>query len=237
MPPETAPSQRQGPRAPFPALLAGGVIAGFGLGALALSLLLPAPVAAPLPPPAENHAPRPEGSDTPEARSWPAAFGTPPTSAPPAVAPQPQPEEVYEDPDEEHLPYTDHDYRLRGMVAPAGEPGDAQEWGGWALIESEIGIEVVRVGSELSGGETIIEITHHGVILQGFGPEFLLSFSEDDSYDDVGGYSPHSLSVGSVMATHDDHDDDFDNDIDEDDFDDPDDGPAYVDSPSQSFGP
>lgn len=190
MPPEPAPSARRGPRAPLFALLAGGVIAGFGLGALVLALLLPAPVAAPLPPP-EMRTPQPGTANPPEVRSWPAAFGTTPAPEPPAPpAPEPPAEEADEEDedDTDYLPYTEHDYRLRGMVAQAGEPGASQEGGGWALIESEIGIEVVRVGSELSGGETIIEITPYGVILQGFGPEFLLSFSDDDGYDDFGGF-------------------------------------------------
>lgn len=189
MPPEPAPSARRGPRAPLLALLAGSVIAGFGLGALGLALLLPTPMAAPLPP-LENRAPQSGGTNTPDARTWPAAFGTPPAPEPPAPAePEPPAEEPYEEEDEvDYLPYAEHDYRLRGMVAQASDPADAQNGGGWALIESEIGIEVVRVGSELSGGETIIEITPHGVILQGFGPEFLLSFSDDDGYDNFSGF-------------------------------------------------
>lgn len=190
MPSQTAPSARRGPRAPLLALLAGGMIAGFGLGALGLALVLPAPVVAPLPQP-ETQAPQPGTAHTSDVRSWPAAFGTPPAPEPPAPVVTESPiEEAYEDDedDTDYLPYQEHDYRLRGMVAQAGEPEASTEGGGWALIESEIGVEVVRVGSELSGGETIIEITPHGVILQGFGPEFLLSFSDDDGYDDFGGF-------------------------------------------------
>jgi len=155
-----------------------------------LALLLPAPTSTPLPPP-EMRVPQPGTASATEARSWPAAFGTPPAPEPPAPpAPEPPAEDAYEEDEEDldYLPYTEHDYRLRGMVAQAGEPGESEQGGGWALIESEIGIEVVRVGSELSGGETIIEITPYGVILQGFGPEFLLSFSDDDGYDDFGGF-------------------------------------------------
>lgn len=160
------------------------MIAGFGLGALGLALLLPAPEVAALPPPA-SPAPEPGIANAPGARSWPASFGTPPLTPAPA-APEPPVEEAYEDieDDTDYLPYEDHDYRLRGMVAQTDGPDASSPAGGWALIESEIGVEVVRVGSELSGGETIIEITPHGVILQGFGPEFLLSFSDDDGYDD-----------------------------------------------------
>lgn len=104
------------------------------------------------------------------------------------VAPQPLPEEAYEDDEDDYLPYAEHGYRLRGMVAQAGDRELQQGDGGWALVESEIGIEVVREGSELSGGETIIEITPYGVILQGYGAEFLLSFSDDDGYDDFDGF-------------------------------------------------
>ncbi|WP_333830397.1 hypothetical protein [Pararhodobacter sp.] len=184
-----APSAHSGPRAPFLGLLAGGVVAGFGLGALALALLLPAPQPMPLPGIlVQTRMDQPLAPDTAlPSRLWPAAFGTPPRPATPqpAFAPSPAPADDTDE-EEEYLPYTDYDYLLRGMVA--------QEGGGWALIESEIGVEVVRVGSELSGGETVIEITPHGVILQGYGPEFLLSFSDDADYDIEDGISRFSVS-------------------------------------------
>lgn len=176
-------------------------MAGFGLGTLGLALILPAPIVPPLPLPPEGRF-SPASAAPPMAREWPAAFGTPPPVAPPAIAEPVAFEddgfEPFEDDDGDYLPYTDHDYRLRGMVA---HMGDGEQGGGWALIESSIGIEVVRTGSELSGGESIVEITPHGVILQGYGAEFLLSFAHDDygdsSYgDDDGGPGPYDDDPG-----------------------------------------
>jgi len=179
---ETASSAHAGLRAHPLALLAGGVIAGFGLGTLILALLLPAPEATPLPPPPELRSPQ-IGEIAPSTlpgRSWAAAFGTAPEPAPPPPPPEPafqdEPEIEENFEEEDYTPYAETNYRLRGMVI--------EDDGGWALVESEIGIEVVRVGSVLSGGETIVEIIADGVILQGFGPEFLLSFSDLDDFDD-----------------------------------------------------
>lgn len=206
MRPAAAPSERRGHRAPILALLAGGVVAGFGLGALALAVVLPAPEVSPLAPPAAPDVMHLHVDAAPSSRSWPAAFGSPPPPQVPVQVEWTPPDDLEEPPDEDddYLPYTDHDYRLRGMVA---HTADAEQGSGWALIESEIGIEVVRVGSELSGGETIVEITPHGVILQGFGAEFLLSFSDDDDYDDGGDFNQYDGRGGYDENTTDDHDD------------------------------
>ncbi|KPQ07395.1 MAG: Type IV pilus biogenesis [Rhodobacteraceae bacterium HLUCCA12] len=162
------------PRAHPLALLAGGLVAGFGLASLALALLLPAPQAAPLAPAPSGQAQQDPQAQVPE--PWPAAFGVEPAPETPAAEPQveaPAPE----DEEDDYQPYDYSDYSLRGMVT--------QPEGGWALVESTQGVEVVRVGSQLSGGERVVEITPDGVVLQGFGPAYLLSFSDDDIFEDV----------------------------------------------------
>ncbi|MCC5970471.1 MAG: hypothetical protein JJU15_10995 [Pararhodobacter sp.] len=180
---ETATSVRAGHRAHPLALLAGGVIAGFGLGVLGLAQLLPVPDAAPILPLPEARVALSSPAAAPAARNWPAAFGTAPE--PMREAPEPvvleAPDDVDDDDDDDdYLPYDYADYRLRGMVS---EPE-----GGWALIESERGVEVVRVGSELSGGEMVVEITDDGVLLQGFRAAFLLSFSDTSGFGEEDGW-------------------------------------------------
>lgn len=178
-------------RTPLLALLAGGIAAGFGLGALGLALVLPAPIAAPLPP-LGNHALQPAAVIMPQARIWPEAFGTP--SAPEIVQWEPPEEEAYEVTDDDYIPNADHSYRLRGVVTQAIEPGESPETDDWALIESNIGTELVRVSSMLSGGETVLKITRNGVLLQGIGTEFLLSFSDDCDCVEIDGSGQYYYS-------------------------------------------
>lgn len=175
-------SQSASRRAAPVALLVAGAVAGFGVGALILAMIQPAPQAAPIPPlAAMPSAPSAEPAKSAASRTWAAAFGLVPSPA--AMQPL-EPVEEFAPPDEPYLDddddfddgFTESEYLLRGMVNEGG--------GGWALIEGEMGIEVVRVGSVLSGGESVIEITQDGVVLQGYGAEFLLSFSEFGSEDE-----------------------------------------------------
>lgn len=167
LPRETASSARAGHRAPLLALLAGSVIAGFGLGALGLAMLLPAPQPSALPLPPESRVSSMVAPASPGVRGWPAAFGTAPEIAPVQWT-QPEDMDVVDD----ALPFVEADYRLRGVVI--------EDDGGWALVQSPTGIEVVSAGSALSGGETIVSISQHGVVLEEGGLEFLLAFGEFD---------------------------------------------------------
>ncbi|MCC5986052.1 MAG: hypothetical protein JJT95_00105 [Pararhodobacter sp.] len=169
-----------------PALTAlAAVLAGFGLGTLALGLARPVPEAAVLPPPAASPpgaspteaAPRDAGPGT---RPWPAAFGEPPPPAPPEA----EPEEVPPPRDSPPPPEPDPDYRLRGIIT------DAE--GGWVLAEGPMGIELVRLGDRLSGGERVTEITRQGVVLESFGELFLIEF--DDHEENGVGVGPRAGS-------------------------------------------
>lgn len=148
------------------------VLAGFGLGTLALGLARPVPDTAALPPPAApppgagpaEAAPREPGTGT---RPWPAAFGEPP---PPAPA-QAEPEQAPPPRDTSPPPEPDPDYRLRGIIT------DSE--GGWVLAEGPMGIELVRLGDRFSGGERVTEITRQGVVLESFGELFLIEFEDE----------------------------------------------------------
>lgn len=146
------------------------VLAGFGLGTLALGLARPVPEVSVLPAPAAPdadlaEAPPEAGPATPP---WPAAFGEPPPPAPAPAEPEapPPPRETRPPPEPEP------EYSLRGIIT---DPD-----GGWVLAEGPMGVELVRLGGWLSGGERVTEITRHGVVLEIGGEYFLIEFEEDD---------------------------------------------------------
>lgn len=146
------------------------VLAGFGLGTLALSLTRPVPEIALLPPvalsaPIEAEA---EAEPTPgPERPWPHAFG------PPVVAVPDEPEPAAPPPPPETPPPPAPAYTLRGTITDGA--------GGWVLADGPDGIELVRLGRRLSGGELVIDISAEGMVLErdgrlydiGFEPETL----------------------------------------------------------------
>lgn len=155
-------------RPPAPLLFAAACVAGFGLGMLGLAATLPAPRAAPLPEPGARPA-APAVEATPEAprAPWPALFGQPaPEPAPTPVvlvAPEPEPDDA---------PFFDETrYLLRGVVVT--------EDAGWALVETEDGVTVVRPGDFLIDGEEVLAIRHDGIEIGVDGENFFIGFDEN----------------------------------------------------------
>lgn len=145
--------------------LLAAVLTGFGLGTLALGLAHPVPEVAELPPPeatAQGQVATLETDGT--SPPWPEAFGAPPPDAPPLPEPEDEPEPTEEAPPPDPEP----DYILRGVVT------DPE--GGWVLLEGSQGIELARMGEQLSGGEWVTEITRDAVILEYAGEDFLIEF-------------------------------------------------------------
>ncbi|GAB4275268.1 MAG: hypothetical protein Kow0013_29340 [Pararhodobacter sp.] len=149
-------------------------VAGFGLGLGGLSALLP-PFSAPALPLPERHAAAaaPSGQPATQGAPWPALFGAsapaPESAAPAQAEPEPElPDEpLYEPPD----------YVLRGLVV--------DDEGGVAMIETGEGIQVVRIGDLLPGGEEIIDIHDFGVDLEVDGTVYFLEFEVDPQSDEV----------------------------------------------------
>jgi len=159
-------------------------IAGLGLGLLGLSASLPANQADPLPPPVLDVA-QPETAEhlaLQDLPVWAALFGEPapePVVVVAAPEPDPIPEPVPEPepfPDEE--PFFDTSmYVLRGLVY--------QDDGGWAILESDEGIVVIRQGDVLIGGEEITEIAEDGVEISIDGEYYFIGFDEyEDDFED-----------------------------------------------------
>lgn len=156
-------------------LFLGAGAAGFGLGLLALALTDPPRIVEALPPPSAP--PRVAASTAaPESRiratGWPPVFGI---RAPEPVALEPEPVTI---PEPEPEPLEDYDegdieieaYRLQGLIVE----GDT----GMALIESEDGVSVYRVGDILPGGEELVAIEDAGVEVEIEGISFFVGFDE-----------------------------------------------------------
>lgn len=143
------------------------VLAGFGLGTLALGLARPVPGVAALPAPElrahDTGARAPDTERTPA--PWPEAFGEPP-----GAAPSPPPEAPRTGRRQRPEPPPEPAYTLRGIVI---DPD-----GGWVLAEGPEGIELVRHGGQLSGGERVIEITRRAVVLESRGESRRIEFDE-----------------------------------------------------------
>lgn len=145
------------------ALLLGGAVCGFGLGALVLALPRSAPgpeVAVPPPPLAASQtaaltldSPPPPASARPD---WPALFGIA------APEPEPEPEPVVMDDEDddwdEDDPIEELDARLKGVALDGA--------GGWALIETDERVHLVRPGTRLTPDHVVHEILSDAVILE-----------------------------------------------------------------------
>jgi hypothetical protein len=149
-------------------LLVAALACGFGVGAFGLTIALPVPAADMRMPELSAQAGAPV-STQPEMtpRAWPAAFGTPPPPPPPpapVVEPEPPPE-----------PFPPLEARLRGLAV--------DDDGGWALVEIDGQVALVRPGSPLDGHHGVAEIQADGVLV--FGPDgmILLAFAESDPSD------------------------------------------------------
>jgi hypothetical protein len=158
-------------------LVPAGAICGLGLGALALSLTTgpEAGVVTSLPvPPPSVAPPRP---DTPP-RVWPALFGLTPPSAPARPLDEAEPTAATVPP---------LNARLRGLAL--------DEEGGWALIDLDGHVVLVRPGSLLSDHQTVSAIRQEGVLIAGPEGAELLSFDAADHAD-----SPPTASVRESLA-------------------------------------
>lgn len=103
---------------------------------------------------------------TTEPRIWQPIFGEAPAPvAPPPPAPPPP--EIVED---TSFVFDDSLYALRGVVVT-----DA---GGWAMIESEGRVQIFRPGDMLETGEEVLEITEEGVLIDLFGDEYFMEFTD-----------------------------------------------------------
>ena len=211
------------------------MLAGFGLGTLALSLTRPVPEVTLLPPPEATAQAEADPDPAPgPARPWPDAFGTRVAAAPeePDPAPPPPPPAA---PEPAAPAYT-----LRGTVTDGA--------GGWVLADGPEGIELVRLGSRLSGGERVVDITAEGVLLERngrlydivFDPETTTGTDTDASHDGASHTPPwedSQVRLNASPALEDDwgeeddwgdeedwddwdDEDDWDDDFDDDDFDD-----------------
>jgi hypothetical protein len=161
-------------------LLGAGAACGFGVGAFFLTLTLPDPaIDLRMPELSFRNHTAPGERLSGEPRVWPAAFGTaPPPVQPPQPAPEPEPEA------EPTPPLT---ARLRGLAV--------DDDGGWALIEIDGQLTLVRPGSQLDQHHGVGEIQPGGVLV--FGPDGmdLLTFDEMDPAD-----RPATTSVRESLA-------------------------------------
>lgn len=163
--------------APLVMLFPAVVIAGFGLGLLALALALPARDAALLPPPDAVVPLVQTGADggtiSTTVAAWAPLFGEPapePVAAPPLPEPEPEPEPF------DGAPYFDTSaYVLRGLAFEID--------GGWALLETDGETSVIREGSNLPGGEEVTLIAEDGVEISIDGEAYFIGF--DGEYGDM----------------------------------------------------
>lgn len=185
-------------KTPLLLLLPGAAVAGFGLGLLGLAVTLPASVVTPLPVPSVAFVT--EGIEAaaaaPTPATWAPLFGTPAPAmdAPPEPAPVPEREEAPQFADVSL-------YVLRGLIY--------EEGGGWALLETEDGIVVIRQGSILPGGEEVSLIAEDGVEVVIDSELYFIGFDDtgdDDTvspYDgnaDSGDYPPGRAPSSSAAA-------------------------------------
>ena len=162
------------------ALLASAGFAAFGLSQLARGLNAPAIEVAPFAPPGRVAAASTGPAANPaSAPPWPALFGQPaPAPEPPAPAPEPV---IDENPFPDDDPYFDTVlYSLRGLVYQ----GDGL---GYAMLETDDGIIVVRQGDSLPGGETVLEVAQDGIEI-GFDDDIMFLGFEDGADDTAGDY-------------------------------------------------
>jgi len=166
-------------RTPAPLLFVAASVAGFGLGLLGLAATQPGPSAAPLPEPGAQHA-APDadpGDAAPAARApWGPLFGV---AAPTPVAPPPQPVST-DEPDDipDDAPEFDETlYVLRGVVV--------SDEGGWALLETEDGVRLVRPGDILDDGEEVLEIFDGGIELGVDDEVYVISFDDESEPGDL----------------------------------------------------
>lgn len=174
MPPIVSPSDR----APLAALFPAAVVAGLGLGLFVLETLRPAPEATPIPLPSAAGAPLdPAVADRPAAprADWAPLFGTP---APVEDRPEPVIDEPEPWPDAfDDSAFFDPDlYVLRGVVVD----GD----GGWALIETEDGVVVLRPGDFLPDGVELLAIAENGIEVRAEGEDFFIGFADSEPAPD-----------------------------------------------------
>lgn len=158
--------------------LPAAAVCGFGLGALALSML---PVAG-LPPPAIEPPISAVPASAPPGRApegaapapWPAAFGLPP-EPPPLILDEPEP--FAAEPDEDHgfddppdIPPPDA--RLRGLAL--------DDNGGWALVEIDGAVLLVTPGSALDDYHTVTAILVDAILIESETGLSRLGFVEED---------------------------------------------------------
>lgn len=160
-------------RAALALLLPAAVVAGFGLGLLALGFVRPTSQVAL--PPLPSAQPQIAGNDAADVQSprtvhpiWGAAFGEPtPVATPQPPEPEPIQQPEFDEPDS----YDTSMYVLRGLVQ--------DENGGWGLLETDIGSMVVRPGDILEGGEEVLQITAEGIEIGIFDEVYLIGFDDD----------------------------------------------------------
>ena len=141
---------------------------GFACGAFALTYVTPVPK--PFVAPQRAAALDTGADDTRDLpQGWPAVFGVIPEPEPePESEPEPEPEVFVELPPEENTTYY-----LTGLVAGRGAKS-------WAMISEKDRGFVVRVGDILVGGETVVEITAEGVLIDYDGERQLIPVNRSE---------------------------------------------------------
>ena len=168
------------------ALVPGAALAGFGGAALGLALLLPAgPEIAPLPP-VQSVAAEPFEPLRSMPRDWPALFGIPPP-------PPPEPEPVVTP--EAPPPLASLQVRLRGVAT--------DDQGGWALIEQDDVVLLVRPGSALTDDHVVDAILNDSVTIASRDGVITLGFEERRSDEPVASRMQTSLQRSIMTGRHD----------------------------------
>jgi hypothetical protein len=161
-------------------------LAGFGLGLAGLAAGLPDHVPGALPMPG-SLGPVPGAvlaHDAPATAPWPALFGTPP----PVIVAEPTPEPEPEWPEE--VVYDPPDYVLRGLIVDND--------GGMAMLDTDEGLQVVRPGDILPGGEEVIEIHDFGVDIEAFGEVYFIEFDDAAQSDEL--YNSVEPDIGDAPS-------------------------------------
>lgn len=170
-------------------LFLGAGVAAFGLGLLGLAATMPRQTAPALPLPQHRAAQQSLPDETVPAATptdWAPVFGipVPEPQAPPEPEPVPEPDPGPEA--EFDAPFVDIDaYRLQGLVVDG-------EDGGWAMVESDGGVAIYRVGEYLPGGERLIAIDDDGIEIAFDGEYYFIGFDDYEDYEETrDGYDPY----------------------------------------------
>lgn len=150
-------------------LLPAAAAGGLGLATLASSLRsAPPPPVDHVAPLASRAAPGARAEARPPALPWPALFGSPPL---PEAEPAPEAVEIAQSPE----PVPPLDARLRGLAL--------DDSGGWAMVETDTGIAILRPGDQLDLHRRLTAILPEGAMIAGPEGASLLAFTAEGQAD------------------------------------------------------